>query len=240
MDRMNYECVDPVLGELLRLREEGPLSPQDSEELQAHLEICQACRLAEGMDRLLRQAASRPAVGVGVRLASLGGAMRLAAVFCLLAALASTFLLPPSKNARFGDSPVELVERAGELALNILRPQEREVLPPAGGALRWAPVRGASAYRVELHGPADFHQLWERTDDTRLSLPDEAPRGDYLLEVGSIPDHLPGGATSSLSFARGNWSEYLFYRLRHLPGTTMGLLALALISAFIALSRWRP
>ena len=212
MTRMDYECVDPRIGRLLTRGEENPLDPEERAELDAHLEICQACRVTVRMDLRLREIAAevgrRRNVALGSRFWNRKAeVLRLAAVICLIAGLAAAWHLAPSDSPRFGEALPEFVERAEEGELVIERPREREVLPPGGGDLRWTRVPDASHYRVDLKGLDGFDWSDARVRENRRDLPDETPPGDFLAQVRVVPEHLAGGRPAVVSFRQGSWKE---------------------------------
>jgi len=241
---MEYECVDPQVGRLLERGEENPLDPEERAELDAHLEICQSCRVTVRMDLMLREEAARygherAAAGNRRFWTGVGGVLRLAAVICLLLGLAAAWRFAPSDQPRFGEALPQFAERAEDGELVIERPREREVLPPGGGDLRWTRVPGASHYRVDMKGLDGFDWSDARVRENRRALPDETPPGDYLAKVRAVPEHLGGGRPAVVSFRRGSWGEFLRFRVRFMPLPAIILLSAAIGLGLVALSNRR-
>jgi hypothetical protein len=229
----DYICIDPEVAALRgRLR---PLSSDEEDELALHLELCQACRIAQVMDGVLRDAAARRHASLPPRQIRTARVLGVAALLSLLAAFAAASFLRPSLQPRFGAGE-QLVER-GEAGLLIEAPYEQEVLAPQGAALRWRALPGASHYSLRLlrQGSAETLTVSD-LEGTRFPLP-PLQRGVYVAELRALPDHLAGSEPVRVAFRSGGWGEFFGYRLRHLPAAALGFLAAALALGSAALSR---
>lgn len=228
-----FECIESrVGGQLWRLQDPGT-STAERAEIEAHLEICHACRLVLQVDAAVTRAvghgvldrepevtrirAGRPRLAQAAVLASLP----------LAACLAGMLLLPPR--------PIHggAVTRGTE-ETRFLRPVEGEIVATSQPSLRWTPVAGASRYEVELRDRSG-KPVWRgesvdpsiRTDGTP-SLP---PGGEYRALLSVQPaDLLPPGRVS-VAFKTGTLGEAILHRLRwaHPVLQAAGLIAAALL-----------
>ena len=237
MERVQYRCVDPDVG---ALRNQPSISEGEASDLEAHLEICEYCRGLSQVTRILLSPTGQAALRGPARvLPALPVLLRVAALVALLLALATRLTLAPSRHPRFGERLPELVERVGENRIRILRPHEREVLPPLGGRVRWEPVPKARRYELRLRGEESY--TWENEELTKAlsDLPADLPKGEAIAEVRAVPDHLPGAGPATVSFERGDWKRFLTYRLHHVPAPSLLLGGLALLLLIVGLSRRR-
>lgn len=238
-----YECVDPSVGSQLWRLEEAGVEPEIRARLEAHLEVCHACRLVAHLDRRMRALAragelqiSAPSRPSGRLLAWRGRMIGLAGLTAG-ASLALALILPPRPA---GDLPSH---RGGD-GTKFERPVEGEVVPAGPVSFRWTPVPGASRYRLELRDE-DGRQVWSGETATPGLRSPEAPalsRGRrYKATLDVQPaDLLPPGRIS-VAFRPGSGWDVASHRLRFahplLQAATLLSSALLLLFAFGRLRR---
>ena len=237
-----FECVEPELGEELDARPLSEMEPGRRERLEAHLEICHACRQRYGFEEAV---ARLMAEGVGVpdgrraRVIALPSRRRLLAVaaLSLAAGLILALFLGPSEHTLLlpaGDA----LERSLDADFHILRPFEGEVLSRSGGNLTWTPVAGATSYKVEVKSVNGAFSWSAQVADAALALPEGGERdGDYLAIVKPLPRNLTREGEYSVYFQRGGFLKNLGYRIMHLPLASFLALVIGVAAGLLALRR---
>ncbi|HPF36933.1 MAG TPA: hypothetical protein P5571_15285 [Candidatus Krumholzibacteria bacterium] len=228
------ECVDPDVGARILDLTLPIVEADDRRLLEAHAEVCAACRLTLGLHAELQTSYSEFSATVAVtgrrtlRATAFAG---WAAMTALAAGLALAMLLPPRAVGPH-------LDLRGAEAPRILRPVEGEVVAGDHVTLRWTPVPGAERYDVRLTDP-DGGLLWSGTTaDADLSLPVADATGRARVLIATEPrDLLPAG-TLNVAFRTGDAGDALRHRIRHAGPLPAGLwLGGVLLGAFAALRR---
>ncbi len=237
-----FECVEPDLGAQLWRRDDPALDPVLKERLADHLLICDACRLEllikgriegglragelhlDGVAGRRRPPQGRPGGRRGGRgAAALGGGLALAASLALM------LVLPPAGRTLPG------VVRGGPSGTGFQRPVEGEVLLSDRPTLRWSPITGATAYRVDV-SRVDGTWSWSgRTEQTSLTLPAASPlpdEGEYRALIEPVPADLAGLVDVSVYFRRSGPGGFLLYRAGAAPWWVRALGGLGLVVLF--------
>ncbi len=239
-----WECIDPTVGTCLWEMEISETSPQRLEELKAHLDFCDACRLDHSLEQQLSSGLvegklklqvssnvvtppaawwSRPALPGAV------GSLLVAACLSLL------MLMPPVPS---GDL-VNLRGDSDEMAF--LRPVEGEVVHAKRGGMSWKPVPGATSYQITLSEVGGGFVWNETTTATRLALPvlESRSEGHYLrASLTTVPKDLVPPGSISVVFSTGNNSDVVQYRLKKAPNwiILMGFGGILFLGLFVAIS----
>jgi len=212
----SWECIDPAVGSCLWELEVGKTTEDRRRELQAHMQLCDACRLDTALaDRLEQglQAGELVLPSAGRRVwwqrsatqASVGSAL-------IAACLALLILLPPAPSGDF-------VQLRGESDKpHFISPVEGEVVVPSNTVMTWQPVDGATGYEVVLTDVAGGYRWIGTTRETQLNLPALAPVGQTLRAVLiTMPADLVSPGRVSVSFSTGNWFHLVKDRLFKAP-----------------------
>lgn len=231
-----YACIDPpVGGEIWRL-EQADLGDEHRRLLQAHLTVCDACRLVTDLDLRLAKLArngvldlEQPPRLTPRRVAARNSGPLLAGV-ALAASLVLMISLPPRPTGTAQQV------RGSDRTL-FIRPVEGEVVAAGRLVLRWEAVGGAHRYYVEIRDEAG-RSRW-RGESAVESI--ELPEG-VITDVGHTyrallsadpPDLIPPGQTS-VAFRRDTWGRMALHRLRwsHPLLHLVGALSLGLFLVF--------
>ena len=217
-DLMNYECVDPDVGEQLWLLGMPDIDPELKRELEDHVAVCADCRLQLALQRQLE---AMPVHGLAAKAEAAGGSrpvlrrrwtlrgLEAAAILSLAACLVLTFFLPP----RDPDEPRTLRSRGDDL--RFLRPVAEEVVLGSHVDFAWTPVADASGYVLQVRDE-NGNLAWEtETQGTEAAVPDdvELPADTRLqayLEI--IPPYLTPDTGVAVSFHTGSATEFAAYR----------------------------
>ncbi len=229
-----YECVQPELGDQIGQLDVTGLAPDIRRRLQAHLAVCDSCRLTRSVARVLQEAAQDGSPALEA--ATMAGDWRRPAYLvwagslALAASLALVLLLPP------GRLPGTLVRGAGEPAF--VRPVEGEVVWSTTPQLAWRPVPGATSYRISVTGIDNPYRWQGESRTAALTLPPDHAlrRGERVRAVvQTVPaDLLPLGALS-VTFRHEGLAAYLPYRLGVAPRASWVLGGAGLLSLLLAL-----
>jgi hypothetical protein len=211
-----YECIEPRVGDQLwRLEAPGTDATLRSQ-LEAHVAVCQACRLLLDLDAKSRELSRSGALGRDgsgtPSWLSLRRWLRppVLAAAALAAATLAALIMPPRPVDRGGLA-------RGEDVVRFLRPVEGEVVTPGQRTLSWTPVDGATRYRVELRDGLGKRVWSGESAGTSVSLPGSVPLDAgtrYRALLGTQPtDLLPPGGTS-VAFRVGSPWRAALHRLR--------------------------
>jgi len=223
------ECVDPVVGERILDLSAPALDSAERTLLEAHADVCAACRLTLDLHQELRsRARSESGTTGGRRPGSRPGATGWAAVAALAAGLALAAILPPR--------PVgPRIDGRGDDTPQVLRPVEGEVVSAGDVAVRWTPVPGADRYRVRATDPEGATTWTGTTVATDIRLPAEASSHETRILVTAEPQDIIPPGVMSVSYRTGGAWDVLRHRLLHsgalpqalgLGGVLLGLAAI--------------
>ncbi|MCP4572881.1 MAG: hypothetical protein GY838_11060 [bacterium] len=220
---MEFECVEPAVGELLWQLRDPDLAADTRARFEDHLLVCDACRLEHAVSAQVSRLLEDGEVVVatrhrGPRLAAWSGGCALAA------ALVLAFLVPPRPATH-------TVPRRGVDATHVVRPVEGEVVLADRPHLDWTPVPGATAYRVEITGLDDDHHWRGRLATPPARLPAGAAlpgHGRYRALIEPIPEDLALPGDLSVSFVRTGPLRFAAYRLTAAPPLVLALGGLGL------------
>lgn len=212
----SWECIDPGVGHCLWELEAEETSEARTRQLQAHLELCDACRLGEALNTRLEKDLEAGTIllpETPVRPWWLRPAVQASAGSALIAAcVALLMILPPAPTC-------DTVLMRGPLDVpHFLRPVEGEVVLPEGTELSWAPVKGATSYKVTVTDMAgDYHWIGS-TQTTQLKLPLQNQGRQILRAVlATVPADLVSNGSVSVSFCTGSRLQLVRDRLIKAP-----------------------
>ena len=241
-----FECIDARVGGQLWRLEDPNTAPAQRAEIEAHLEICHACRFVLQVDAAVHRVAQsggmepeRAASRISPTRARFARAAWLArlplAGLPLAACLAAILLLPPR--------PIhDGAASRGAEATRFRRPVEGEIVSSPRPALSWTPVAGASRYEIELRDHSG-KPVW-RGESVHPSIPtDDVPAlprgGEYRALLSVQPsDLLPPGRVS-VAFKTGTLGQAILHRLRWAHPALQVASALAALGLVLVLSLGR-
>ncbi len=215
-DHHDFECVEPALGDEMWRLDSPALDAALHSRLDNHLMVCDACRIrrateariAAGLsDGTLVLPRTRPLVAdvrrPRMRVMAWSGGLAVAASLLLLMVM-SPRARDDGRIVRSADEP------------RFLRPVEGEVVSGGHPRLSWAPIEGASAYRLTISEVGGDYAWRGETADHNLTVPASAAlplARDYRAFLEPVPADLaqPGGVT--VSFRAGDLREHTAYRL---------------------------
>lgn len=239
----SYECVESELGKELWKYDMPGIDSGLKRRIEAHLTVCDACRLSRAIERKvavgLRDGGlkvGRPALPrsrPGFARLRRGSFLGAAGVFAMAAAFILLFLLPPSVPDQAGTS------RSALLRPGFDRPVEREVVREVGIRFSWRPIEGATRYRIavrEVEGPYEWSG---ETNGTSVRTPVENPlpagkRFRALLQP--VPADLARPGDTSVSFRTGTKGEVLLYRIGASPVPVRLLASIGLFLLLVSLA----
>lgn len=212
----SWECIDPAVGSCLWELEVGETTRQRSEQLQAHLELCDACQLDVALKNRLEKDLEEGALILppvsGARWWQQSAAQASVGSALIAACLALLIILPPAPSGDF----VHLRGTADDP--HFIRPVEGEVVVPAGAVVSWLPVDGATSYQVTLTDVAGDFKWVGSTRNTQIELPDIAQDQQTMRAVlTTIPADLVSPGRVSVSFSTGSRIQLAQYRISKAP-----------------------
>ncbi|HMB70195.1 MAG TPA: zf-HC2 domain-containing protein [bacterium] len=225
-----FECVEPSVGGWLWQRERPDLDPSQRALLEAHLEVCEACREVVRLDGRLqalvregRLRAPTQAPRSGLR-----RELRIAAAAALAASVTALFALPPRPAVEAG------LTRGGTEP-RFLRPVEGEVVSASEPVLRWTPIEGVTRYRVEIRDGAGNTVWTGETEKPKIRVDEGAglEGTEYRALLSVRPADLASPVPASVLFRSGSPVDMLLHRARWARPWVQGaaLLSLGLLSA---------
>ncbi|MCP4547668.1 MAG: hypothetical protein GY835_14505 [bacterium] len=242
-----FECVEPEIGKLLDAR---PMAEYESglrEQLEAHIDVCHACRqhyrFSQEVEQLIGEGVgvveSDNAQIISINTLFSRRSLLVASALALVASILLAILFGPSERALLSPRSTSVIERSPTGDFQILHPFEGEVLGARGGNLKWTPVDGATSYRVELKNVETDFSWFRQVNDTSIELPESGKGpGNYLAVIKPIPEDLTREGERSVYFRRGNTSSMLFYRIVHMPLISLLALVLGVAAGLLALRRF--
>ncbi|MCP4548146.1 MAG: zf-HC2 domain-containing protein [bacterium] len=232
MSLLEFECVDPKIGEQMHLFDDESLDPDLRDQLERHLAVCHACSEGVHFESFVagRLASPRGAGFFRKPTTSLPGYLAMTAV---LAAILLLFLLPPGYGTGWLTDDREGLRGGDEREFMIIRPLEGEVLYRWRGDLRWTPVVNTSFYNIHVEWRSETSSegaTWrDQVRTCQVSLPDSLMReGAFLAIVKPYPEGLVPAGERAVGFRRGSLLPFLAYRIKHPPLASLALLALSL------------
>jgi hypothetical protein len=218
-----WQCIDPVVGSCLWELEVEDTADERSQQLRAHLELCDACRLDVSLNERLEQglqAGELVLPQVRDRVWWLRSSVQAGAGSALIAAcLALLMILPPAPS---GDA---VSMRGGLDEPHFLRPVEGEVVIPENTVMSWAPIDGATSYQVTLSDVGGDFQWVGSTSSTQLELPLLDKDQQTLRAVlTTVPSDLVSPGLVSVLFSTGTRVQLAQDRLLKAPAWLNALL----------------
>ncbi len=227
-----WECIDPSLGQCLGELDLAETSEKRVAQLQAHLDLCEGCRLDRALTQRLERGlhegelqlpnqsrqviAPRPWYWRPAALVATGSTL-------LAACLALLVFLPPLPT---GD---DIHVRGGHDQAGFLRPVEGEVVVPGAATISWSPIEGATRYQIVLTDIQGDIAWQESTTQTEVKLPtlaSEVDGGILRAVLATVPSDLLSPGQVSVSFKTGSKIQVAQDRLAKAP-LWLGLLGLA-------------
>lgn len=230
-----YQCVQPEIGDQI-WRLDRAETPSDLRlRLKNHLAVCDSCRLTLAVQERVQRGAQDHSLAVKTARNRAAG-WTWAGGLALAASLALVLLIPPRQTGRLlvrgADSP------------GFIRPVEGEILHHEAPRLKWTPVAGATAYRIEITSSDQKYHWTARTKQPAVRIPRDQPLPqdeDLLAMVQTVPEDLVSLGAISVHFRREKTGGFLNYRLKAAPSAVkiLGLLGLGLLGLGIYRRRHR-
>ncbi|MCP4292430.1 MAG: hypothetical protein GY780_11430 [bacterium] len=219
----SWECIDPKVGQNVWQLERPDLAENQRVPLLAHLDLCDACRL----DQVVEKTVSSGLAGGRLNLPGSSVVDRrhrswwqhpvktsAAGMSLIAASLALLFVLPPAAD---GDG---IVPRNADSKSTFQRPVEGEIVLSSGSKLSWTPIREAGQYQIQV-SDSDGSFTWSgTTNKTEIELPDLSVQSEgqqYRAILQTIPADLVSPGSISVSFGTGNYSDVMKDRLQKAP-----------------------
>ncbi len=212
----SWECIDPAMGNCLWELEVDETTEERSQQLQAHLQLCDACRLDQALNTRLEQGLQAGALVLPPapkRIWWQRSSVQASAGSALIAAcLALLMLLPPAPSGDF----VHL--RGAHDDPHFIRPVEGEMVIAENTLLTWQPVDGATSYRITLSDVASDFNWVGTTSNTQIQLPplNEDPQ-TLRAVLATVPADLVAPGRISVCFNTGNWAQMVQDRMLKAP-----------------------
>lgn len=231
-DIQDLVCVEPAVGDRITALLQPAQETSERELLEAHVEICAACRTTLELHRRLERG-FRDGV-YPTRSAGLRSRPRRRARFAAWAATASlaasvVFLavLPPRPSG-------PTTTTRGDDTVRILRPVEGQVVTSGDLEVAWTPVEGASSYRVQVE-PEGGDGAWSTTVfGSSATVPGPGlldGHGEVRVVVTPTPaDLLPPGALS-VSVETAAAPSVVLHRVRRAQPIVLLLAAVGIVLA---------
>jgi len=204
-DTMNYECIDPDLGQDIWRLDDPVTAPELKQVLLRHCHHCSACASTRAVSQAVDQAVQAGIVGgtppkrtlrAGRSQWSVGiGGLAMAASIALIV------MLPPRDFSR------EAVTRSSGGSPAILSPVTDEVIASSQPTIRWSPLDRARSYDVAVTTEAGVTIWSTSTASTSVRVPAESALGApgrYRVMIEPVPSHLVPGRVFGSSFVLGN------------------------------------
>jgi len=235
----SYECVDESMGDQIWMLDDPALSLERRARLEAHLSICDGCRLTVATVRRTAEGIQHGDLTLGKPWLSplhlsprnLGTAASLA----MAASIACILLLPPP-------STLDRLKVRGEDVARVVRPIADEVIWSETPRVSWTTIPGAERYRVTVQAVEGDYRWQQETAATAVRIGSERPlpaRDRYRITVNPVPDYLAPGGPLASSFRRGSASEVAWFRATVAPLWTWLLGAAGLLMAAGSILRRR-
>ncbi len=237
-NNLNYECIEPELGQELWQYDCPKVDSDLKIKLMNHLTLCQKCNQIRELDKVLAKGLSNGTLQLNkpvVTSSSKRYATSLVAsmsAMAIAAGIVLIFMLPIQSN-------VMQVDR-GIVKSGFFAPVASEVITGGKVNLAWVPVKNAAGYILRLETAESDWQWSTKTDKNRIIVEHLPAQSNITAYLKSIPGDLSPIGGWSIAFRHGSFSEFARFRVKNSAVFARILIVFGLFSAgSLFILRWK-